>query len=212
MAPTVLRDLARVHIGVRTRHCQSGEPERSVRGAGVIPIERALLIGTVYEPTPDVVAAVPELQSAYQAARYDEVLAALPALIAALDGEDPALVASGYTVIAKALTKIGSHDLALIAADRAWDAARRSGEPPDFGMAVYQVVCALLPSPRSALAEELAVETATRLDSDDPAVWSVAGALWLIAAISAARRIDAAAAEERLDHAQRLADRVGEDA
>jgi hypothetical protein len=42
-------------------------------------------------------------------------------------------------------------------------------------------------------------------------VWSVTGALWLIAAVAAARRIDGAAAEERLDRAQRLADRLGED-
>ena len=40
---------------------------------------------------------------------------------------------------------------------------------------------------------------------------SVAGALWLIAAVAAARRIDAAAAKERLDRAQRLADCLGED-
>ena len=46
----------------------------------------------------------------------------------------------------------------------------------------------------------------------DPAVCSVAGALWLIAAVAAARRTDAAAAGERLDRAQRLADHLGEDA
>jgi hypothetical protein len=122
------------------------------------------------------------------------------------------LVAAGYTVVAKTLTKIGSHDLALIAADRARDAARRSGDPADLGMAVYQVVCALLPTSRAALAEELAVTTAAGLEGDNPAMCSVAGALWLIAAIAAARRTDADAAGERLDRAQRLADRLGEDA
>ena len=84
----------------------------------------------------------------------------LPGVIAAFDGQGPAFVAAGYTVVAKTLTKIGSHDLALIAADRAWAAARRGGDPADLGVSVYQVVCALLPTSRAALAEELAVMTA----------------------------------------------------
>lgn len=54
--------------------------------------------------------------------------------------------------------------------------------------------------------------TAAELDGDGPEVCSVVGALWLIAAIAAARRIDADAAGECLDRAQRLADRLGEDA
>jgi transcriptional regulator with XRE-family HTH domain len=212
---TILRDLARVlrvDIGTLTATSEASEPERSVRDIDVAAIERALLTGTAPEPMPDVVAAVPELHAAYQAARYDEVLAALPSLIAALEGQHSGLTATGYAVAAKTLTKIGSHDLALITADRAWYAARRSGEQADIGMAVYQVVCALLPTARAALAEELAVEMATRLDGENPAVLSVAGALWLIAAVAAARRIDGAAAEERLDHARQLADRLGEDA
>ena len=212
---TALRDLARVlrvDIGTLTATSEASEPERSIRDVDVAAIERALLISSVPGSMPDVAAAVPELHAAYQAARYDEVLAALPSLIAALEGQHSCLTAAGYTVAAKTLTKIGSHELALIAADRAWYAARRSGEQADIGMAVYQVVCALLPTARASLAEELAVETAMRLDGDDPAVLSVAGALWLIAAVAAARRIDAAAAEQCLDHAQQLADQLGEDA
>jgi transcriptional regulator with XRE-family HTH domain len=212
---SVLRDLARVlrvDIGTLTATSEASEPERSIRDVDVAAIEQTLLIGAVPESMPDVVAAVPELHAAYQAARYDEVLAALPSLIAALEGQHSGLTAAGYTVAAKTLTKIGSHDLALIAADRAWCAARRSDQQADIGMAGYQVVCALLPTSRAALAEELAVETATRFNGRDPAVLSVVGALWLIAAVAAARRIDAAAAEECLDHAQQLADRLGEDA
>jgi transcriptional regulator with XRE-family HTH domain len=212
---TVLCDLARVlrlDIGTLTGSGSVGEPARSPRDPDIVAIERALLIGRPTAADFDVELAVPDLHHVYQAARYDEVLAALPALIMALHGQDPALVASGYTVVAKTLTKIGFGDLALIAADRAWQAAGRSNDPADLGMAVYQIVCALLPTSRAALAEELAVTTATELDGDGPAVWSVTGALWLIAAVAAARRIDAAAAEERLDRAQRQADRLGEDA
>jgi transcriptional regulator with XRE-family HTH domain len=213
---TVLRDLARVlrvDIGTLTGSDHPSEPERSMRDVDIVAVERALLIGSTTEPISDVVSLVLELHAAYQSARYDEVLAALPSLIAALDGPDPAVAAAGYTVVAKTLTKIGAYDLAILAADRARNAARRSGDHADLGMAVYQVVCALLPTSQAVLGEELAVATAARIEGDeDPAVWSVAGALWLIAAVAAARRIDAAAAEERLDRAHRLADRLGEDA
>jgi hypothetical protein len=55
--------------------------------------------------------------------------------------------------------------------------------------------------------------TAEQIEVDREApVWSVAGALWLIAAVAAARRGDAAGAAQRLDHAERLAARLGEDA
>ncbi|MHA6618554.1 helix-turn-helix domain-containing protein [Pseudonocardia sp. DLS-67] len=211
---TVLRDLARilrVDIVALTGNGERTELGRSRPDADVGAIERALLIGEPAAPVADVITVVTDLHTAYQAARYDEVLAALPGMIAALDGRDPALVAAGYAVVAKTLTKIGSHDLALIAADRAWAAARRSEDPADFGMAVYQVVCALLPTSRAELAQELAVTTAAELEGGEPGVCSVAGALWLIAAVAAARRVDAAGAEERLGRAQRLADRLGED-
>jgi transcriptional regulator with XRE-family HTH domain len=212
---TVLRDLARVlrvDIGTLTGSGHPSEPKRSKRDVDIVAIERALLIGSSTEPIHDVVSAVPELHAAYQAARYDEVLTALPSLIASLDGPDPALVAAGYAVVAKTLTKVGAHDLALIAAERARAAARRNDDPADLGMAFYQVVCALLPTSRAGLAEELAVATAARIEGDDdPAIWSVAGALWLIAAVAAARRTDAGAAGERLDRAQRLADLLDTD-
>jgi hypothetical protein len=211
---TVLRDLARV-LRVDISALTGTEPRSAATPANdqqLDAIERALLAGIADDVVPDVNNAVPDLHHAYQAADYGEVLAALPSMIVALDGQEPSLVAAGYTVVAKTLTKIGAYDLALVAADRARAAAERSGDSADVGMAVYQVVCALLPTPRGALAEELAVGTAAHLEGDaDAAVCSVAGALWLIAAVAAARRTDSAAAGERLDRAERLADRIGAD-
>jgi len=212
---SALRDLARVLRVDITTLTDGGPTVGSVRSPEVPQIdaiERALLVGGDGTPPADVETAVPDLHSAYQAARYDEVLAALPGLIVALHRAPAALVVAGYTVVAKMLTKIGSPDLALIAADRAWNAAHRTGDPADLGMAAYQVVCALLPTPRAALADDLAVRTAAGLDGDERDVISVAGALWLIGAVAAARRIDAAVAEERLNRAQGLADLLGEDA
>jgi hypothetical protein len=149
----------------------------------------------------------------YQDARYADVVTDLPALVEELTAsEDPRVLAAGWTVSAKMLTKVGEVDLALLAADRARDAARRSGDRADVGMATYQVVCALLPTVRAAVAEDLAVRTASTIGDDDDAVRSVAGANWLVAAVAAARRSDSEAVVERLDRAQRLADALGRDA
>jgi hypothetical protein len=212
----VLRDLARVlrvDITALTGVEQAAGLELSADAdQRLAAIERALFGHERDAGIGDVPDAVAEAHRDYQAARYDEVLAVLPTLIAALDWQEVALVA-GYSVVAKTLTKIGACDLALVAADRAWTAAKRGGDPADLGMAVYQVVCALLPTPRAGLAEALAVVTAEQIEVGREApVWSVAGALWLIAAVAAARRGDAAGAAQRLDHAERLAARLGEDA
>lgn len=118
-------------------------------------------------------------------------------------------------MVARTLTKIGRDDLALVAAERARGAAWSSGDRADLGMAVYQVVCGLLPTGRAGLGEQLAISTADELAAGgaaDDAVHSVSGALWLIAAVAAARRGDVGAAAERLDHAQRHAAALGRDA
>jgi hypothetical protein len=83
-------------------------------------------------------------------------------------------------------------------------------------MAAYQVVCAQLRDDHTDDAERLAVrmaETIQRLvTAETPVLMSVAGALWLIAAVAAARRTDRAEAWARLDAAERLAELLGEDA
>jgi transcriptional regulator with XRE-family HTH domain len=213
----VLLDLARVLRVDITDLTGEQKPAGPAAGPGALErtsaIERALLAGGGDASTEDLWPAVQAAHVEYQAAHYDLVLDRLPALIAALDGETaPEVVTAGHTVVAKALTKIGAVDLALIAADRAVVAARRSGDAADLGMATYQVVCALLPTTRAALAEGLAVETAEQLNKDSgPAAWSARGALWLIGAVAAARRGDRDAAAERLDGAGRLAELLGAD-
>jgi hypothetical protein len=82
-------------------------------------------------------------------------------------------------------------------------------------MAGYQVACALLRADQLGDAERLAVELAEELAgsarSDEPSLVSVAGALWLIAAVIAARRTDRGEAWQRLDRAEMLAGLLGED-
>jgi transcriptional regulator with XRE-family HTH domain len=161
----------------------------------------------------------------YQAARYEEVIGQLPPMLTCADHavRSPAparheLVLgyiSAYVVAAKLLTKVGAADLAMLAADRAATKAIESDSDMARGMAAYQVVCALLRADRSDDAEHLAIGMAERVQggarSDRPTIVSVAGALWLIAAVIAARKVDRDEAWRRLDRAEQLAGLLGHD-
>lgn len=163
----------------------------------------------------------------YQAARYDAVIQQLPPLLACVDGIHRQAVhpdrremllayVATYVATAKLFTKLGVADLALLAADRAATAAADTDSANARGTAAYQVVCALLRADRTEEAEDLAVRMAEsitpRVRSDDPSGVSVAGALWLIAAVIAGRRSDRGTAWQRLDEAERLAQLLGQDA
>jgi hypothetical protein len=162
----------------------------------------------------------------YQAARYEDVVKALPDLLAVVEGfpgrtngeRREALLAyvSAYTVAAKLVTKLGAADLAILAADRAATAAVDADSRTARGMAGYQVACALFRADQVEDAERLAVGLAEDLSahvrSDHPSLVSVVGALWLIAAVVAGRRTDRAEAWVRLDRANELAGLLGEDA
>jgi transcriptional regulator with XRE-family HTH domain len=161
----------------------------------------------------------------YQAARYGDVLAYLPALLTDVEAvgragssrrhhDWSAELASAYVLAAKLLTKIGVTDLALLSADRAASAAAATDLPHCRGAAAYQVTCALLRVGRLTDAEQLSVQMAVQLQrhvAPSPSTASVAGSLWLIAAIAASRRFDRPEANRRLDEAQRLADQLGYD-
>lgn len=162
----------------------------------------------------------------YQAAKYAGVIRQLPTL---LEGADAALLNTGgdpreaalsyveaYVVASKLLTKLGVGDLGAVTADRAAMAAGRTDSAVVQGMAIYQVVTALLRSDQVDQAEQLATKMAQQLlptvRSDDPALVSVAGALWLISGVIAARRADRWEADRRLDQAGELAGLLGHDA
>ncbi|GAA0907634.1 helix-turn-helix domain-containing protein [Virgisporangium aurantiacum] len=163
---------------------------------------------------------------AYQAARYQEVVAGLPALLSSADAVHRTAAGdtrrealheyvSAYTVTAKLLTKMGVNDLALLAADRCATAAVDADSLSARGMAAYQVVCALMRNDRIEDAERLAVSMAELVQRQagpgKPTLLSVGGALWLASAIAAARRTDRPEADRRLDIASGLATTLGED-
>lgn len=165
------------------------------------------------------------MHSDYQAAKYSAVMRNLPGLLESADtvlvhavpGDSEATLSyvDIYVVASKLLTKIGVGDLGAVTADRAAMAAGRTDSPVTQGMAIYQVVAALLRSDQVDQAEQLAMRMAQQLSplprSDDPALLSVTGALWLIAGVIAARRADRWEATRRLDEAESLAHFLGHD-
>lgn len=187
------------------------------------------LLGTVDEPV-DLVelrGRIARTHRDYQAAKYDAVVRDVAPMLSGVDnayrhsvGTRDAELALGYVsayvVAAKLMTKLGATDLAMLAADRAANKALETDSEVARGMAAYQVACALLRADRSDEAEHLAVGMAEQLESktrsDRPTTVSVAGALWLIAAVIAARKTERTDAWDRLDHADRLAGLLGEDA
>lgn len=168
--------------------------------------------------------AAEQLNSHYQAARYDQALDASPELLAAVDAlarTDATAAAThayvaAYVIVAKILHKVGEHRLAALAADRA---ATMTGRPhthgADRGLAAREVVGALLRMGQAAAAEALAVDMAVTLESGshptDPDILSLRGSLLLLAAVSAARRTERYEALDRLRQAEVLADQLGYD-
>ncbi len=178
-------------------------------------------------PLADLRSSIATAHRTYQAAKYQDVIGQLPEVLTAVDGvhrgeavEDRREMllgyVSAYVVAAKLLTKVGATDLAMLAADRAATGATEVDAAAARGMAAYQVACALLKADRSDEAEHIAVSMAEQLNrkarSDRPNLVSLAGALWLIAAVIAARRTDRDQAWERLARADSLAGLLGEDA
>lgn len=170
-------------------------------------------------PLPQLRNATVEVHRAYQAARYEAAAERLPDLLAAADAFDGYAGAESreihlsrcavYAATAKLLRKVGEGHLAWIAADRATHAAMASDSAPAQGLAAYEVSAAMLSIGRLEQAERIAVGAAGRLTAmarpDMPDVTSLAGALWLISGVIAARRSDGAEANDRLGNAQRLA-------
>jgi transcriptional regulator with XRE-family HTH domain len=235
---SVILDLSRVLrvepdklIGRPWRYAPNGDPTEhgleSIRG--FLTAYDDLLHTGDWAPT-DLVGlrrSVGAAHQTYQAANYHQVIETLPEMLRAADhavragtaAERPDLAldyVSAYVVAAKLLTKLGATDLALLAADRAATKAIEAESTVARGMAAYQVVCALSRADRADQAEHLAVTMAEQAQhgarADRQSVLSVAGALWLIASVIAARRMDRDEAWARLDRADQLAGLLGHDA
>ena len=233
---SVLIDMARLlHVDVESL---TGRPWRfapngGTLAGGLLDLRRALtgykaLLGQeLGQPLelPELRTRIVEAHRAYQAARYDDAIGLVPDLLSAVEGfpgrqngqRREALLAyvQAYAVTAKLVTKLGAADLAILASDRAANAAVDAESLSARGMASYQVACALLRADQLEDGERVAITMAEEITrsarSDEPVLVSLAGALWLIGAIIAARRTNRDDAWARLDEAEHLADLLGED-
>ncbi|WP_405105101.1 helix-turn-helix domain-containing protein [Micromonospora sp. NBC_01405] len=158
--------------------------------------------------------------TAFQHARYPQVIALVPAVLAEAQrchADDPgpgrALLVEVYRVTASLLVKLGEADLAWLAADRAM--ATATGEPVLVAAAAVQLGQVLRASGRARAAMSTALAAAYRIappDPDDarPAELSLCGTLLVQAALAAARHGDDHATAELIGEAAGMAVRVGD--
>jgi tetratricopeptide (TPR) repeat protein len=169
--------------------------------------------------------AVSAAKRQYQACRYREVTALLPALLSALraavccrDGEDRrsllALSAEAHQVAASILLKIGDAGLAGIAAERSMQAAEASESLLAIGSSARAVTHTLMDSGHTERAATFAVQAARAMHGqchDEPRLLSVYGSLLLRGAAAAANGQNRVSALGLLDEADEVASRIGVD-
>ena len=168
---------------------------------------------------------VTEAHRRYQAADYQSVMSELPDILVHADRarassphNDSAILTSvwAYVAAAKLLCKLGVEDLTAIAADRAVNASVAVRSLAAQGAAIYQGACALLQRGHVNEAQDLAVSmaehsTAACETDATPSLISTSGALWLLAALAAARGADGVKVNRWLAEADALARRLGTD-
>ncbi|HEU0128951.1 MAG TPA: helix-turn-helix transcriptional regulator [Pseudonocardiaceae bacterium] len=161
-----------------------------------------------------------------QAARYSELGAVLPRLIAdteattrEFEGTDRlaafAVLAETYHVTAMALKKFGENELAWIAADRGVLAAERAEAPLLMAVSARAVGQVFMSAGRLDEAERVSTAALTALEpglgKESPEYLSVWGALLWTRAIIAARKNDRSTAGQFLHEAAATAGRLGQD-
>jgi hypothetical protein len=134
-----------------------------------------------------------------------------------LEGSDSAaafaLLAELHQATAGLLAKLGATDLAWLAAERAYLAAERSGDPLLAAISDFRLTHVFR---RSARAQRVATVAAKALDTSAapdsaPELLSVWGALNLVAAVIASTKGDRDLALEHLGKAETAAGWIGED-
>jgi hypothetical protein len=118
-----------------------------------------------------------------------------------IDG-DPGIAADLYFLLRTFTKRIGRTDLSLLAADRSLQAAQAADDPVRIAAAKWNLGHVLLAQGEADGAEEVVIKAIEDLrrdigDSNAVAV-AMAGALWLVAVVAAARNNDAWTARDRL--------------
>ncbi|MFR9780287.1 helix-turn-helix transcriptional regulator [Micromonospora sp. MS34] len=124
------------------------------------------------------------------------------------------LLAAAYIAASKLAAKVGDGDSALLSADRASTAARLADDQALSAVAAYQAACGLMRMPgRLAEAEQIVLTGINHLpDGDgDSDLLSARGALFLLAAVMAAKQGNPKDAGRLLAQAGELATVLGSD-
>ncbi|WP_405101752.1 helix-turn-helix domain-containing protein [Micromonospora sp. NBC_01412] len=156
----------------------------------------------------------------FQHARYPQVIAVVPGLLAGVQrvvaddsGWGRPLLVEVYRLAASLVVKLGEVDLGWLAADRAMAAA--TGDPVLVAAAAVQLGQVFRASGRARAALSATLAAAYRIAPPDPGdgspgALSLCGTLLVQAALAAARRGDDHATAELLDEAAGMAARVGD--
>jgi transcriptional regulator with XRE-family HTH domain len=181
------------------------------------------------EPPPlvEVRKSVAHAWDTFQHAKYGVLARTLPKLLrdgqaadAAYEGEEGRdaahLLGQVYQIASSSLRKLGEHDLAWLAADRAIAVCQRAGDELLAGVATIRVSNALVSLGRFRPALEVNVNIANRMAPCDakpatPERLSVFGILLLQGAMAAARLGDSATVRDLLSGADAAANQLGED-
>jgi transcriptional regulator with XRE-family HTH domain len=147
------------------------------------------------------------------------LLPELEAAVRADDGQQHVelleLTAISYQACSAALARLGEHDGALTAADRALATAHQAGDLLLAAGSAYMLVRILLDARRNDHAQAIAAAAADALeghaDSGSGEALALCGALTLLRALVAARLGDAATAEAQLARARAMAGRLSRD-
>ncbi len=172
-------------------------------------------------------AAVTRSRRSYQACRYAELLDGLPTLLSAVRyaGQQftadraaetiQMLSAETYQTSASVLLKFGDPGLALLAADRSLDQARRSGDPIAIASSARVLSHALMAGGHPQRAAEFACSTSDDLRRagfrSSPESQAVYGALLLRAAIATSRYEDRTRTQQLIEEASDTALQLGGD-
>jgi transcriptional regulator with XRE-family HTH domain len=178
-------------------------------------------------PLPELRKAVDHAWMTFQHANYTQLARSLPRLIRdaqSADGgvrEDAArsaayLLAEVYQIASSTLRKLGEHDLAWLAADRATMVCQRAGDELLTALSTDQVAAALSALGRVRPALEISVSIAEQVaprDDEDatPQRLSVYGMVLLRGALAAARLGHATTVRDLLSAAEEAAKKVGDE-
>jgi transcriptional regulator with XRE-family HTH domain len=196
------------------------ERDESVQPAGHA-VQQALLSYDHHAPSPDLAILREQVDSAWAVwqgspRRYTGASTVIPGLVAEVQSAQRASGASGaverreaqriaadlYFLLRTFTKRIGRTDLSLLAADRSLQAAQAADDPVRIAAAKWNLGHVLLAQGEADGAEEVVIKAIEDLrrdigDSNAVAV-AMAGALWLVAVVAAARNNDAWTARDRL--------------